>query len=184
MLDKEKESLLKDILELELEFFTSMNVEESVPEKALPALKRMRWMTYSVLSEETLTLLLENLRAAKAAERNTMIEKYALIDGLIEPIQENPLIEKIVSQEVLWMDEVAERYPQLVQNHENNKDLFARYMSCELQSWQPEGLASYWRDINAALSQGRNLAEERYDNLYMSLGKGSMRDYSRELKGC
>lgn len=182
MITAAKDELIWKIVDIELEFFKSMKVEEPVPENTLPALRRMRWMTYSALSEETLKLWLRNLENAKADERNTMIEKYALIDNLIPTLQDNPIIAKIVDQEVAWQEEVAQKYPKTVQGHDENRQLFKHYMLCELQSWSPETLLSYWADILGALEAGENLAEKRYDNLYESLGRGTLEQFNASLQ--
>lgn len=182
MISVAKDQIIRKIVDIEMEFFQNMKTEEPVPENTLPALRRMRWMTYSALSEETLSFLLKDLEKAQEEERNTMIEKYALIDKLIPNIQDNPIIPKIVEQEVVWMEEVAQRYPKTVQGHEGNRDLFKHYMLCELQSWSPETLLSYWGDILGALEEGVNLAEKRYDNLYESLGRGTLKQFNESLK--
>lgn len=181
MISAAKDQIIKRIVDIEIGFFKSMNTEEPVPENTLPALCRMRWMTYSCLSETTLQLWLRDLEAAKAEQRNTMIEKYALIDDLIPAIQDSPLIPKIVGQEVAWMEEIAQKYPKTVQGHEGNRDLFKKYMLCELQSWSPEALLAYWDDILAAVEAGENLAEIRYDNLYESLGRGTLKQFNESL---
>ncbi len=178
-----KQKLIQAIVDQELEFFQNMKTEEPVPENTLPALRRMRWMTYSVLSEDTLSLLLRDLKKAKEDGRNTMIEKYALIDGLIPDIQHNPIIRKIALQETEWQEEIARRYPKALQNHDANRSLFQHYMECEMQSWSPEMLLSYYSDILAALEEGVNLAERRYDNLYASLGKGSLKEVDDSISG-
>ena len=49
MISKYKEALLQQVVNLDMEFFAAMKTEEPVPENTLPALRRMRWMTYSVL---------------------------------------------------------------------------------------------------------------------------------------
>lgn len=181
MVSEAKEELLKGIIDIEMEFFRSMKTEEPVAENALPALRRMRWMTYSCLSDTTLILLLRDLCQAKQDGRNTMLEKYALIDGLIPTIQKSDDIEKIVSQETVWMEEVHQKYPKMTQGHDSNKDLFKRYMACELQSWSAEALKAYLKDVCNAVALGINLAKIRYDNLYESLGKGSLEQYNSTL---
>lgn len=182
MADKVKEAMLHNIIAIEMDFFTSMNTEEKVPPNTLPALQRMRWMTYVVLSPKTIGLLLRDWEEAKKAGRNTMIEKYALLDNLIEPIQENPIIDKIATQEKIWIDALAEDYPEALQGHDDNKGLFKRYMLCELQTWSPDTLESYWEDVQRAVKEKRNMAEERYDALYASLGKGSLKEVCQAAK--
>lgn len=176
-----KEALIQAIVDLDLEMVSQIHTADPIDPKTFPAFKKMRWMTYSVLSEETLRAWLADLQAAKADGRNTMTEKYGRIDGQIPMFGDNPEIEEIAAQETIWQDEVAAKYPKTVQGHESNKSLFKRYMMCELESWSPEAIHSYWDDVQTAVTEGRNLAEERYDNLYRSLGKGSLKELNDSL---
>ena len=142
----------------------------------------MRRMTYSVLSDKTVALWLCDLETAKKDGRNVMTEKYALIGDQIPTLRDNPQIERIVDIEEKWMNELAFKYPHAVKRERANAELFRKYALCELQTWSPAAVNSYFEDIKKAMEEGRNLAEERYDNLYQNIGKGRLRDVEDSLK--
>ena len=50
------------------------------------------------------------------------------------------------------------------------------------KTWSPAAVNSYFEDIKKAMEEGRNLAEERYDNLYQNIGKGRLCDVEDSLK--
>ena len=81
-----------------------------------------------------------------------------------------------------WMNELAFKYPHAVKRERANAELFRKYALCELQTWSPAAVNSYFEDIKKAMEEGRNLAEERYDNLYQNIGKGRLRDVEDSLK--
>ena len=153
----QRNEIMQRIIDLETEMFMSVNAEEAVPANTIPAFKEMRRMTYSVLSDKTVALWLCDLETAKKDGRNVMTEKYALIDDQIPTLRDNPQIERIVDIEEKWMNELAFKYPHAAVN-------------------------SYFEDIKKAMEEGRNLAEERYDNLYQNIGKGRLRDVEDSFK--
>src|SRR6266568_3937740 len=125
-------------------------------------------MTYSVLSDETLSSWMRDLCAAKSSGRNVLTEKYALMDETIEHFHLSPLIPKIVEAEVAWMDQLHGLYPNTIKREPKSVELFQRYSRCELEL--------YYADVSAALSEDRNLCEERYNRLNGRLGHGSLAD--------
>lgn len=200
-----REKQLEEIIAIETEMLTSMKVEEPVPANTLPAFKKMRWMTYSVLSDQTISMWYEDIKQAKASGRNIMLEKYAMIGGQIplpkrsnenyccghdftayaieipEPLCADAEIEKIVTIEARWQEEIAKKYSKAIKRESETAKLFKKYAVCELHTWSEETVHSYWEDVERALNEGRNLAEERYDNLYASLGKGSLKQVNDSL---
>ena len=195
----QRNEIMQRIIDLETEMFMSVNAEEAVPANTIPAFKEMRRMTYSVLSDKTVALWLQDLETAKKDGRNimaekqavlssgtadydVMTEKYALIGDQIPTLQDNLQIERIVDIEEKWMNELAFKYPHAVKRERANAELFRKYALCELQTWSPAAVNSYFEDIKKAMEEGRNLAEERYDNLYQNIGKGRLRDVEDSLK--
>lgn len=198
-----KENLDK-IIEIEAEMFTSMKTDEPIPADSLPVFKKMRWMTYSVLSDATIEAWRKNLEQAKAAGRNTMVEKYLMIagempipgekddcccsrlapelKGLKQKICADEDICDIVEIENRWQEETARKYPKTVQRQTDNGESFMHYLMCELHTWAPATVRLYYKDVKNAVDSGRNLAEERYDNLYASIGKGSLQALEASLK--
>jgi hypothetical protein len=166
--------VLNAIVDLETEMYRNLKTNPPITEDKVPPFKMMRWMTYSVLSDATLSSWMRDLCSAKASGRNVLTEKYALIDKFIEHFNASPLIPKIVDAEVAWMDELHNRYPRIVKREQKNVEHFHHYALCELESWSDQSLECYYADIVAAQKEGRNLCEERYNNLNKRLGHGTL----------
>lgn len=166
--------ILNAIIQLETEMYRSLNTKPPITDDKLPPFRLMRWMTYSVLSDETLSSWLSDLRLAKLSSRNVLTEKYALMDNTIEHFHLSPLIPQIVESEVAWMDKLHDLYPRTIKRDSKNVELFHRYSLCELESWSDESLRLYLADVTAALAEGRNLCEERYNNLNRRVGHGTL----------
>ncbi|MEG0798572.1 MAG: DUF4125 family protein [Acidaminococcaceae bacterium] len=199
---KTREENLARIIAIETEMFTAMKTEEAVPANTLPAFKKMRWMTYSVLSDATIALWCQDLEQARQDGRNVMIEKYAMISGQL-PLPEgeacccnefsghagtiaqefcgNDDIQQIVDIESNWQNKLAAKYPKSIQRQQESAALFKKYAICELYTWAPASRKSYLADVKLAVQEGRNLPEERYNNLYASIGKGSLREVEEAL---
>lgn len=143
----QRNEIMQRIIDLETEMFMSVNAEEAVPANTIPAFKEMRRMTYSVLSDKTVALWLCDLETAKKDGRNVMTEKYALIGDQIPILRDNPQIERIVDIEEKWMNELAFKYPHAVKRERANAELFRKYALCELQTWSPAAVNSYFEDI-------------------------------------
>lgn len=169
-----REQILRDIIDLETAMFRSLNIGEPMPEDRIRPFRLMRWMTYSVLADDTLASWLADLQAARQTGRNVLTEKYARIDNLIPPIKNNPRIGEIVAAEVRWMEELHDRYPQMIRRQADDAALFEKYAACELETWSDTSIELYHRDVCAALRERRNLPEERYNNLYRRMGQGSL----------
>jgi hypothetical protein len=136
---------LQDIIDLETAMFRSLNIGEPMPEDRIKPFRMMRWMTYSVLADDTLKSWLADLRAARQTGRNVLTEKYARIDNLIPPIKNNPWIGEIVAAEVQWMEELHRRYPHMIRRQADDAALFEKYAACELETWSDASLELYHR---------------------------------------
>ncbi len=176
-LKKPRDNVLDTIIEIEITMAKQMNTDEPLDEKTLPAFKRMRWMTYSVFSDDTLALLLNDWIIASQNGRNVMIEKYAMMGGqiAIPDFSENEKeIKVIVEQESKWQEAVRVKYPKTISGNPNGTKEFKHYLDCELHTWSIPAIHSYYEDVSAAVKKKVNLSEARYNNLYVSLGKGSL----------
>lgn len=174
---KPRDNVLDTIVEIEIVMAKQMNTTEPLDEKTLPAFKRMRWMTYSVFSDETLAQLLNDWIIASKNGRNVMIEKYAMMSGQLEIpdlLENENIIKAIVEQESKWQDEVRVKYPKSISGNPKGANEFKRYLNCDLHTWSIAALCRYYEDVQRALKNGLNLSEERYNNLYASLGKVSL----------
>lgn len=166
-------TIVDEIVEIEREMFMSVYSTVKAPcQDRLKMFAAMRRMHHSVLSEETLAALLANLKRARDRGVNLMTVKYARMENQISPLKDSPLIAEIVKIEQNWMDEVAEKYPRIFTGEK--RDGFSNYLSCELEVMSDEALGCYHTDIVTAVVEKRNLVEERYDNLFKTLGYESL----------
>lgn len=183
-LKKPRENVLDTIVEIEITMAKQMHTDEPLDEKTLPTFKRMRWMTYSVFSDDTLALLLNDWILASKDGRNIMIEKYAMMAGQLKVpdfSETEAEIEAIVEQEAKWQEEVRNKYPKTISGNPNGADEFKHYLYCDLHTWSMPALHSYYKDVQGAIKKGFNLSEARYNNLYSSLGKGSLAKVEKSL---
>jgi len=167
----DREELMDNIIELELEMFENVrSAEPSLCQERPETFKSMRGMTHSAVSDRTLSSYLEDLQQARADGKNLLTLKYARMDGKIPPLKENPIITGIVRIEEGWMMELAEKYPNTVKGGPG----FGVYLSSELETYSDRTLDLYLKDVQQAEREGRNLAEERYNWLFERVGIGSI----------
>ena len=157
-----RKELLDNIVELESDMFEQLRTSEpSLCKERLEAFRATRRMAHSVLSTRTLESYLEDLRQAKAEERNLLTEKYARMDNKIPPLKLNPIIDDIVEIEARWMEELSRKYPQTFKYGPG----FKIYLSCELETYSDDTLELYFDDVSRAEKEGRNLTEERHTKM-------------------
>lgn len=170
----EYESLISQIVEIELEMFRTVNSTVHSPcQDYLNTFRTMRWMHHSVLPQVILESYLEDLRLAKSSKRNFMTEKYARMENRIPPLKESPKLDEIVSIEMDWMRDIAERYPATFEQRGEN---FRTYIACELEMLSDKTLDLLHAAVCTAREQHRNLVEERYTNLFRKTGGMSLRE--------
>lgn len=163
----DREKLLQTIIAKEAAMFVAVKASEPADcQEMLKTFHLMREMSHSVLADDTLASYLQDLETAAATGRNLMTEKYARMENLIPALNENELICKIVDIEREWLYEVHQKYPLTVAVDGG----FTTYAVCELETYSDETLNLYYRDIFLAVTQKRNLVEERYQYLYCRLG--------------
>lgn len=170
--NENRESLIDSIIDLEQDMFTAVNNRggESPCQQRLKTFRLMRWMTHSVHTVEYLESYLQDLQAAKKADRNLMTEKYARMEGLI-PSNVTPEIQFTVDAEASWMDELKTKYPRCFSAQGHG---FKTYAASELQTLSPHSMELYHKEVKDALAAGRNMLQERYENLYRRLGYASL----------
>ena len=176
---KAREELIRQIVALELDMFVNVKSVEPAACQQMPrTFKAMRSMSHSAWSIETLSSYLHDLQIAAQAGRNLITEKYARMDNLIPPINQNPVIQCIVDVEGGWIRELHEKYPLSVKYDER----FEIYALAELETYSDSTLALYWRDVECARQAGINLAEIRYEHLYMGLGYHSLEEVEQRAQ--
>lgn len=165
---EQRQALLDRIIKIEADLFVRVNEGKSKVDcqSQLKTFYAMRNMSFSVLSNDTLQAYFEDLRIAGQEDRNLVMEKYARMDNLIPPLNDNSLIEKIVEIETRWMEALHAKYPHAI----SMSPQFANYERSELETYSDTTLEYYFRDVNTAAQMGINLVEERYKILYKGMG--------------
>ncbi|OIO00914.1 MAG: hypothetical protein AUJ49_08935 [Desulfovibrionaceae bacterium CG1_02_65_16] len=169
-----RKALLAEVIERELLMFQSVNSQggkaacQAMPE----SFRLMREITHAVLSDAFLVSYVQDLRRTEQDGRNLMTEKYAIMEGLLAPINPDPRIPGIVDCEADWREAVAAEFPHTVEPDADKA--FGRYLCAELQTCSPRTIEAYAECVDKARREGRNLARERYDLLMSRLGFGSL----------
>ena len=175
----DREELIRQIVAIELDMFINVKSIEPAACQQLPrTFKAMRSMSHSAWSLETLSSYLQDLQLAAQVGRNLITEKYARMDNLIPAINLNPIIKSIVDVESGWIRELHEKYPLSVKYDGR----FEVYALAELETYSDTTLAFYWRDVECARQAGINLAEIRYEHLYMSIGYHSLEEVEQRAQ--
>jgi hypothetical protein len=173
--------LIEEIVKLELEWFMSVRtIYPSRCQEHPKVFELMRRSTYELWSGETLRKYLEHIKDADSNGRNLMTEKYARMDRMIPPLSLNPLIDKIVEIESGWTEEIFKKYPHIFRN--DSLMGFKIYLKSELETYSDEVLESYYRDLEKAKNEGRNLVQEKYLNLFKKLGYKSLEEVNDSAK--
>lgn len=165
--------LIDKIIDLEESMFKAVKVSEpSFCQERLKTFRVMREMTFSVWSVSCLNSYLNDLKVAIKSGRNLLTEKYARMDNLIGVINNNPLIEYIVSLERDWMLDLHDKYPHAISMQGN----FTNYTKCELETYSNKTLKAYYEGVKKAKLDGINLAEVRFLKMYKRFGYNSLQE--------
>lgn len=181
---RSKEIIIEQIIDVEWHMFSSVKASEPADCQQRPgAFRTMRWMSHSVLPEELLESILQDLEDAVEQERNLMTEKYARMQDIIPPLNENVKIGDIAALESQWMKTLSELYPK---TFEGSLDGFKLYLTCELETYSNRTIDLYHKNVVGAGEAGRNLVEERYTNLFGKMGYASIAEREEKLTdaGC
>jgi len=183
--------LIEKILEKELKMFLTVPVRQKAACQEHPeSFKTMRRAQFLMWSEKTLESYLKDLEMAEKEGRNLMTEKYARMDNLIPPKNQDPLIDKIVNIQCKWQEEMFRKYPKLMRGARpvySSQDSpfqtsFETYLRGELETYSHNTLASLYDDIVGMQKEGKNMAEELYKQLVMDLGYESLEEAEEAAK--
>lgn len=170
---EDRQRLMNRIIDMEADMFVKVNegkTDKAECQTQLKTFRSMRNMSFAVLSDETLQSYYEDLKFAVLDGRNLVMEKYARMDNLIPPLNDNGLIDEIVRIEKGWMQELHAKYPHAI----GMSPQFENYEHSELETYSDETIASYHRDVVTARQMGLNLVEARYKVLYQGMGFKSL----------
>jgi hypothetical protein len=180
---RSREFLIKSILDMELKMFRKVNGGSSAPCQEQPdAFKKIRGSIYSFWSYEMLESYYKDLIMAQRNNRNLVYEKYARMDKKIPPINESPLIEKIVEIEQKWQEELKSEYPAVYQHTCRNMTMdedgsnFKIYLASELETYSNNTLKKYYNHVKKSFDKGENLSIEMLHKLAESSGIESLEE--------
>jgi hypothetical protein len=185
----EKERLIEDILELELNMF--INVRSRYPascQENPDGFRFHRRTQFSVWSEETLQSYLDDLLEAKEQGHNVMTLKYARMENLIPPLSVNPMIDLIVEMQLEAQRKMFSCYPNLLKQGRPLEDdslgpiSFKTYLRGELETYSDRTLGLLYRDMQQIKDRGENWAELLYTNLARNLGYNSLSELEEALR--
>lgn len=168
----ERKELTRFIIDIEQDMFASVQTSElSSCQENLKTFRVMRWMNHSTHGDEFLDSYFQDLVDAQQEGRNLMTEKYAIIQGLI-PSDVTETMESVIYFETQWLGALKDRYPNLLKRFGG----FKPYFEAELQVISEKSLDLYHKEIIDGVKAGRNLVQERYENLYRYLGHNSLEE--------
>ncbi|MBC7247597.1 MAG: DUF4125 family protein [Actinobacteria bacterium] len=165
-----REELITQIIELEWEMFRAVPAEErsAVCQEDEETFRIVRIAGFLTWSDATLASYLLDLKMAKSAGRNLMTEKYALMQGLINPPnpEHDNIINRIVRKECEWAEEFLRNNPgaTLVRPIHASEDASGvvsseTYSRCELQTYSSRTLDYYYSDtLNMAARRENRVA--------------------------
>jgi len=185
----ERDELIQEILQTELEMFLAVQAREPVSCQEDPEGFRVnRAAQFSVWSEQTLASYREDLKRAVAQDRNLMTLKYARMENLIPKLHDDILVENLIDQVVViqaaWQKEMMARYPYLMKRGrpltEEEETLratsFVKYLRGELETYSADTLAHLYRDVTESQANDQNMTEAIYEHLVKSHGYASIEE--------
>ena len=188
---KTKKELIHQIIELELEMFLTVPTQEKSSCQYYPDSFRLhRRAQFNGWSEATLESYLNDLKRAKDEGINLMTVKYARMDKPSFTERSNPLIQKIVSMQYQWQQEMIEKYPNLMAGARpisrtedtGGNTSFETYLRGELETYSDHTLSLLYKDMTDKQEKGINMSEEVYTYLAKELGYGSVEEADRAQK--
>ena len=187
---KNKQELIQEIIDLELDMFLNVRAREPVSCQENPeAFRFHRGVLFSVWSEAALESYRDDLVRANAEGLNLMTLKYARMENSIPPLSENPLIDRIVEIEIAWTKELAAKYPRLhsrgrpIDEDGSRGTSIKTYLRGELETYSDNTLALYYQNQTQALEQKKNLAEKVLLATAAGAGYGSLQEAEDGLPG-
>ena len=185
----ERDELIQEILETELQMFLSVRAREPVSCQQDPEEFRMsRAAQFSVWSEKTLASYRKDLEKAVEQGRNLMTLKYARMEDLIPKLHDDILVDNLIDQivniEVGWQKEMMAKYPYLLKRGRPLNDgeeglqttSFVNYLRGELETYSADTLAHLYRDVSESQDRNQNMALAVYENLVKSNGFESIEE--------
>ncbi len=184
-------SLIDKILEIELKMFLSVNTFQKYSCQEDPdSFKRIRKAQFQSWSEKTLGSYLHDLEDAEKKDINLMNYKYGQMDNLIPPINNNPIIDKIVEIQYQWQISMFKKYPNLMSgarpvssnDDAEYKTSFETYLKGELTTYSDTTLEYLYHDMLEMQINDHNMSEIIYEKMVVGLGYDSLDDAELHAK--
>ena len=172
----DRDALIHDVVERELVMFLNTRNEGGTAscQENPEMFRNWRWMVFSVMSDDYILSYQHDLQEAEKNGRNFMVEKYARMDNLIPCVSPNmDKVRAIVAAERVWLVALSQEFPTLFPDQTGRFDF---YFSAEMETLSEASLDQYLLCIDAAKRDGRNLAKERYANMYDRMGLGTLEE--------
>ena len=174
------QKIIRRIVDIEWAMFQQVKSAIPAPCQWQPdVFKQIRTSVYETWAVVALESCCLDFEIALKDGRNLLAEKYALMDGLIAPTRQNPLIDQIVVIESHWQDEIRRNYPTLYErvcrstNPFGDGRNFSIYLRSELQTYSDRTIKLYWQAVTKALERKENLARK---SLEILVKRGGYRD--------
>ncbi len=178
-----REQNIEEVIERELAMFLAVKNDGGPAscQQNPDMFRHWRWMIFSVLSDKYVESYLQDLVEAAHEGRNLLLEKYARMDNLIPCTSPNmDKVQAITAVERTWLTQLAEDFPlQFAQQLQR----FDFYFSPEIEVLSERTLDCYLSCIAKAQEEGRNLAFERYENMYKRMGLPNVAEKEILLQG-
>lgn len=195
---EETEALIRQIIDVEWEFFQNTNNEGGPAscQEDYETFVIMRSAQFSSFSEELLESWYGDLCRARAEGRNLITEKYARMMESTAPeryqelkpflpehdSERTAITEEIIRIQVEWLEECRRKYPSVtalarrIHTAEDTPwDTSAEtYLRGELGTYSDETLILYGRYVAVLKKEGRNLNEMIYERQVRSYGYASL----------
>lgn len=178
--NSEKDELINEIIKTEWDMFDDVN---NIGGRAYCqdddwTFYVMRYSQSHVLNEDTLQSYRNDLKEAKEAGRNMIMEKYAYMMEKTDPeyyrnnlkehlpvIKDEKLfiIRTIANQMISWEVEFSRKYPRFsgagrpLQSDSKEAVSMRSYMECELMTYSHDTLEKYLRDVNQCFREKGNM---------------------------
>jgi hypothetical protein len=191
----ERDELIQEILQTELEMFLSVQAREPVSCQQDPEGFRMnRAAQFSVWSEQTLASYREDLEKAVEQDRNLMTLKYARMEDIIPKLHDDILVDNLIDQivviQVAWQKEMMARYPFLMKRGRPLDDdeealqatSFVSYLRGELETYSADTLAHLYRDVTESQANDQNMTQAIYESLVKSHGYASIEEAEKKAE--
>jgi hypothetical protein len=185
----ERDELIQEILQKELEMFLAVQAREPVSCQQDPEGFRVnRAAQFSVWSEQTLASYREDLEKAVEQDRNLMTLKYARMENLIPKLHDDILVDNLIDQivgiQAAWQRDMMARYPYLMKRGRPLTDeeealqatSFVKYLRGELETYSADTLAHLYRDVTESQAKDQNMTEAIYEHLVRSHGYASIEE--------